>query len=546
MDTPQRRSLEQRILRAGLAVGLAHVLFKLAGLVQAKAMGHYLLPQEYDVLSFTFEKCIFGIFLIGEEVIGPAVMPVFMRELDLNGEKSAWRFANTVLTLQVLILVPVVALIMLFPEFMVRICTQWAAVKKPDLVAQSSQIVHQLAPALIGLSIGSTTYVLLNGYKRFFLAAFGDAVWKFAAAGGLVVSVFLWGGGVAGKGLILGLLLGSVLKVLTHLCGLRDKIRQFRPMLAFGDPAFQRVVWLALPLLAGIVVAKVRDVFNDVYVPSGFDSAGLIQAISMGKKLQGTISFLVPYVFSIAMFPFFCELVDRNDQTKLGQVITHSGRILLAFFIPFVAVLAVLAPSLTSLLFAGGHFDALAVQRTAIAMAFSTLALPAMAIEMLAMQAFFAHRRMIAVTMVGVFFSILSMIISWVGFRVSGTNSLLLLGVITGGFALSRTLKSVTLIGLLRSSAPVFPLAPTLGFLARLALCALGAAAAAWLALRGLAWAPVAARLPASGGHLGDLMRLAAGGGAGLLAALAGFVVLRIREPLEMLQWARQKIRRRS
>ena len=28
----------------------------------------------------------------------------------------------------------------------------------------------------IGLALGSTTYVLLNGYKRFFLAAFGDAV----------------------------------------------------------------------------------------------------------------------------------------------------------------------------------------------------------------------------------------------------------------------------------------------------------------------------------------------------------------------------------
>jgi hypothetical protein len=37
-----------------------------------------------------------------------------------------------------------------------------------------------LGPAVIGLSLGSTTYVLLNGYKRFFLAAFGDAVWKFA------------------------------------------------------------------------------------------------------------------------------------------------------------------------------------------------------------------------------------------------------------------------------------------------------------------------------------------------------------------------------
>jgi hypothetical protein len=29
-------------------------------------------------------------------------MPVFMRELDVSSEKSAWRLANTVLTLQFL------------------------------------------------------------------------------------------------------------------------------------------------------------------------------------------------------------------------------------------------------------------------------------------------------------------------------------------------------------------------------------------------------------------------------------------------------------
>jgi putative peptidoglycan lipid II flippase len=547
MDTPQRRTLEQRILRAGLVVGGAHLLFKLAGLVQAKAMGHYLSRETYDVsYAFAFESCIFGLFLIGEEVLGPAFMPVFMREKDDQGEDAAWRFANTVLTLQALVVIPIVALLMIFPEWAVRLWTAWTPETHPQQFALGMRSVRALAPALLGLSLGSTTYVLLNGYKRFFLAAFGDAVWKFAVVAALLTGVALLDRGVAGEALIWGLVAGSVLKVATHAVGLRDKVGRLRPALDLKSPAMRRLLWLALPLLAGIVFAKIRDAVNNVTILSELDSAGLMQANSMGRKLQGTIHWLVPYTLSIAVFPFFCELVDRDDRARLGAVVTQAGRMLLAVFVPFVAVVAVVAVPLTSLVFRGGAFDALSVKRTAVSMACYTLMLPASAIEALAMQAFFANRRMVAVTVVGIAFSALSIAISWMGLKLCGGRELLLLGIIAGGFALSRTLKSVTLIGLLRSSAPVFPLAPTLGFLARLALCALGAAAAAWLALRGLAWAPVAARLPASGGHLGDLIRLAAGGGTGLLAAVVGYAALRIREPLEMLQWARQKIRRRS
>jgi hypothetical protein len=55
-----KTSLEKRIFRAGTLVLIAHVLFKLAGLIQAKAMGHYLPPATFDVVyAFAFENCIF-------------------------------------------------------------------------------------------------------------------------------------------------------------------------------------------------------------------------------------------------------------------------------------------------------------------------------------------------------------------------------------------------------------------------------------------------------------------------------------------------------
>ena len=58
-------SLERKIFKAGGFVLLAHLLFKFAGLIQAKVMGHFLPQSTFDVVyAVAFENCIFMLFLI--------------------------------------------------------------------------------------------------------------------------------------------------------------------------------------------------------------------------------------------------------------------------------------------------------------------------------------------------------------------------------------------------------------------------------------------------------------------------------------------------
>lgn len=534
-----KADLESRIVKAGVFVLIAHVLFKLAGLIQAKVMGHYLPQATFDVVyAFAFENCIFMLFLIGEEVLGPAFLPVFMRELDIESEKSAWSFANTVLTLQAILLVAVACVLCLAPSLAVNLLTHWGADAAPEKYALATQSVRTLGPAVIGLSLGLTTYVLLNGYKRFFLAAFGDAVWKFAVVFFLITGAVLAHDNA--QMLMWGLVAGSLCKVGTHLFGLRDKLRQFRPEFAFSHPAFKRFCWLALPLLAGILMAKVRDEVNNVYLLSALDQSGLMQANSMGRKLQSTLLFLIPYTLSIAAFPFFCELVDKNDHQKLGELVTRFGRMLLSVFAPFSLFVAVAAVPFTSLIFKGGHFDAVAVQRTAVSLACYTFVLPAAAIEALVMQAFFANRRMLAVTLIGILFSSLSILISWVGLQVSGGRELLLLAFIAGGFTLSRAFKCVTLVEMLKKNAPVFPFGQTAAFMFRVGLAAGLASGASWLLLERVSM------IADLHGRMGDLIKLAVAGAAFGLVYLSAAYALRIGEVRELFALAWAKVRKQA
>ncbi len=531
-------TLEKSIFKATFLILIAHQLFKLAGLIQAKAMGHYLPQDAFDVVYvFAFENCIYLLFLIGEEVLGPAFLPVFMRELNVKSEKSAWVVANTLLTLQFFALVLLACALCFFPGAAVSFLTQWSPNSSPDKYKMAQDSVRALAPALIGLSLGSTTYVLLNSYKRFFLAAFGDAVWKFC------VVFFLLAGAIfshdSSKMLVWGLLAGSICKLLTHLFGLRDKLRNFRPALNLSHPAIKTLCLLALPLLLGILVAKMRDQVNHVYLLSSLDRSGLMQANSMGRKLQGALLYLVPYTLSIAAFPFFCELVSKEDAAGLGRLVTRFGRMLLSLFAPVAFFVAVAAVPLTALVFGGGYFDDVAVRRTSVALIFYTFALPAAAIETLVMQAFFANRRMITVTLIGIVFSTLSMIVSWLGIRFYGGRDLVVLAFIAGGFTLSRVLKCFTLVEMLKKNAPVFPFVETLVFLARVSLAAAVAALGAWLSLQ-------AGLMAGVGGKVGEALRLAMAGGVFGLLYLAAAYGLRIGEMHEVFCLVRNKLRKQA
>ncbi len=528
------------IVRASLLVTVGHVVFKLAGFLQAMVMGRVLPKETYDIVyGFAFENCIFTLFLVGEEVIGPALMPMFMRELDSEGgERSAWSFAKAVLWIQGGLLLGVVALLVAEPEGFVRLFTRWTATRTPEAFGRAAASVRGLAPSLLGLSLASTTYVLLNAYKRFFLASFADAVWKLAVAGLLVLGVAQAPESVA-HFLTAGLLAGSLLKLGTHLFGLRDKASQLRVRAAFRHPALRPLLRLMLPLLAGVLFAKWRDVFNNVHVLSGLAEDGLIQANSMGRKLSSAIAMLVPYTLSIAIFPFLCEMVDRRAHEELGDLITRSGRMLICVLLPLAAVLTVTAVPLTGLLYGGGLFDALAIRRTAVSMAGYTLVLPALAVEMLLMQAFFAHRRTGSVTLVGIVFSGFSVAVSYWTVVVRGWQGGWALAGIAGGLTLSRWLKTVVLAALLRKDAPVFPLRATGGFIVRASLVSALCAAAA----RG---GMLLARGALPSGRPGWVLQLAAAGVCAAAAFGAGCALLGLREPWEMLSWALARLQGRK
>lgn len=531
-------SIGKRIVRGGIAVVIAHALFKLVSVAQVIILGRYIDNPTFDVVYvFAFDACIFSIFLIGEGLIRPTFLPVFMGEMDAKGENTAWQFSNAVITIQFLILLIIVALIVFFPDNVIRLFTAWNTADNPEEFSLGRKCLILLAPALIFFSLGTTTYMLLNGYKRFFFAAFGDTSWKLCVLIFVLVGMGLFGVGY--QAVVFGILVGSIAKLCTHLLGLMREVKYFRVNFKINTPQVKSMLLLMAPLICGIVFARIRDIFNNVTILSYLDTHGLMKANFLGRKLFTTIGWLVPYAFSIAMFPFFCELVDKNDKKKFGEILTQSGRMLLSVFIPLCLVCVVMAKPMSFLLFYGEKCTRETVHWISVSTACYILVLPAYALEYLLMQAFFANRRMVSVTVAGIIFSALSIAISYIGIAIYGVSGVTALAVVALGFTFSRTLKVSTLILLLKKSVPLFPFYETASFLTRALMVGVISAGFCLFCILGFN-----TYISARQEEFMLLFKLSAAG----LCALAGFVlsakVFRLKEPEEMLRWALRRFRK--
>jgi len=451
------------------------------GVIQARVIGDYYgFGNENDAFVLAFEGLILTLYFIGEESIGPAFLPVFIAAKEKNSETEAWRFTSTLWNLHLSLLLVVTALLMLFPEQAVSYFTRFNKASAADQLERSKLAVHfltMMAPSLIGLSLGSLTYVIMNGYKKFFWPAFADAALKCGLVAGVIIGLRM---GLNENALVAGVLVAGFTKIAVHLTALGRKILLYRPVLNLNDPHFRKFLLLVAPLLLGIIFAKTRDYFNNFYIISSLEE-GMLSVNSYGRKVYSTVGWLIPYPLSIAMFPFFCELVARDDNKALGDFLTRASRMLMLIFMPLTIVVVVLSVPLAQALFETGKVSSEDAALAGRVNAFYSAVIPFYALETIYMQAYFSTHRTVSVTIIGILFSTLSMVISYIGVIVYGLKGPDAVVLVALGFTTSRALKALALATILKwRGLPLLPLGSTIPYLVRLTILSVACGAAAY------------------------------------------------------------------
>lgn len=532
-----------RIIRGGVTVGVASMLVRFSGLIYSWVLIRAFGSGTFSDAHFFAFGVVIMVFNIVQQSVAPAFLPVFMSEMNRGDRRSAWRFASTVLVGVVAITGLVGALILVFPGFFTWFSSLLTGKEAPEAAGLLEAQVPLMAPAFVGISASVVTYMILVAHKRFFLAQAAEGVMRFVGVGAILLVVGLgMAGGAAAKGIAVGVSIGCFARVATHLAAMGRNVFSFRAP-AFGSQACRRFLWLLAPLLVGIVFAQVRDLVNHYAVLVHME--GLVTANNLGRRIFTSMGNLVPWALGVAMLPYFCDLVDRNDLEALGRILTRSARVLALAFFAFAGAVAVMSGPFIYVLFGStGRMSPEGLLLAALANSCYVLVLPAFAVEQLVMQGFFSNRKMVVPTVLGLVFSFLSMGISIVGIRVFDLTGAAALGTVALGYTVSRWLKTISLVAALKRHVPMFPARESALFLLRAVLVAAACAGSAYLVRWGYEsrW-PLEQALEK--GTKVMLLRVAPeimiAGAASIAAGLAAIKLLRMEELAWIIDWFRRR-----
>lgn len=547
--TRESARIYERIAKGGLAVAVAGIIVKFAGFAWKWLLirFHGQDVAVTDAYLFAFEGVVLTFFFLSNKILCPPFLPLFLEEKNLRGERSAWRFASAVATWVFLISALIGVLIVAFPGAWAGFSSWLSGREVPRESGELLRVaVTWVGLALICLMLSWVTYMILNGYKRFFWPQVSDAAMRFFMIGAIVLSgTLVVAPSNATKMLALGIILGAAARLLVHLLAMGKKAVRLLPPRLGEKRTLGMLLLLASPAMIGAPVARLRDLVNNHVLLFPLEK-GLLTANSLGRTIFSTAEWLVPFSLSVAMFPYFCDLVDRNDFKKLGEILTRSGRVLMLFFSIFAGSVAILSLPISYLFFgttgmlAGGRLELVALANTCY-----VIVLPAHVLEYLLMQAYFSNRRMVMPQVFGVVFSFLSVGISVVAIRAVGLEGAGAIAAIALGYTASRWFKSFFLIFYLKRFVPMFRATETSLFLFKTAVVTAAACGMA-VVVRVVAEGVSPIRMSLEGGAASILLRSAAEVAAGAIlscgVALALIKLLGMEELSWLVGWVKGKL----
>ncbi len=440
----QDSSTGRDVAKATAGVGIMHLLRFVIGFLAQPLIAHNLgLQWQADAYAVSTD-IIQRLWLLWEKVVNPAFLPTFIGAMKAEGEERAWRLASTATMLtggSLLVATPLAYFLM------PRIVGIYSPNAGPEEFEATVRISRILLGGLFFLGISSLTYTILNGYKRFAIAALGDTLWKlgiFAAA--VAIVAFKITPDHAITVIAIGYISGALFKLLPHLVAIGQKWRMLRFRIDWSDPLTKTMMMLALPLVLGIVVSEARGVYlqrladdKSIQVEAGR------AALKWSRIIGDNLIQVFPYALSIGIFPYLADMARDKDRQPLTDTLMGALRVCFFTFAPITMLLIALRFPLLRAVWESGrltHEDTIAMSGPFVGF---SIGLVAFSSEMMINQTFYAMTRAWAPTLIGIAMSGVWVLIAYFGIQ-AGWG----LTAIAASEAISKTLKCLIMWVLLR------------------------------------------------------------------------------------------------
>lgn len=337
-------------------MSVSTMVSRLTGFVRTWAMAYALgltaIADSYDIAN-NLPNMLFELLAGG--VLSSVFIPLFMEQLQKNGDEDASRFASYVLNIIVIVLGAVALLGTIWPEPFVR--TQTLTVS-PEKALLATYLFRFFAVQIVFYGAGLVFTGVLNSYRKFLAPAIAPIF------NNIVVTVVILGFYVpfrdtrpqlAIAALAVGTTLGVLAMAIVQIPSVFKVGFRYTARIDWHHPALKKVAVKMGPTLIYVVTNLVAVTFRTNF------------AMATGDGGQAALRYAwqfyqLPYgIFAVALataiFPELAERASAKDWAGFKAMFARGFRSTAVLIIPLATMLAVLSRPIITL-YRAGRFTA--------------------------------------------------------------------------------------------------------------------------------------------------------------------------------------------
>ena len=329
--------------------------------------------------------------LFAEGALSTAFVTTFTKTIARDGDGAAWRLANKVATLTLVVLGSICIAGMLFSS---QIVAAMAPGFPPEKAALTAQLTTIMFPFIVMVSMAALVMGMLNAKSVFGMPAMASSFFNIGSiVGGVAVGAYIdphFGQGAL-VGLAIGTLIGGALQFAVQVPSLSRLGFRYHPDFHWRDSGVSAILRLMGPSVIAASTTQFNVLINSIFASTLGE--GAITWLAFAFRLMQLPLGLFGVALGTVTLPLLSRLVVAGHMDGFRSELARAIRLMFLLTIPSTIGLMVLAEPIMSVLYQHGKIDAYQTVQMAGALRFYAIGLAGYAALKVLVNAFYALDR---------------------------------------------------------------------------------------------------------------------------------------------------------
>jgi putative peptidoglycan lipid II flippase len=329
--------------------------------------------------------------LFAEGALSTSFITTFSKTIATDGDRAAWKLADKVATLTVVVLSSITIIGIITAPWLVHVLAPGFDGDKAALTITLTRIMY---PFIVLVSLAALVMGMLNAKDVFGVPAMASS---FFNLGSIVSGVLLayWldpgFGPTALMGSAIGTLIGGSLQFAVQLPALRRVGYVFRPDFQWRDKGVKSILRLMGPSVVAASTTQVNVLINSIFASQLGD--GPTFWLSAAFRLMQMPLGIFGVALGTVALPLLARMAATGNMVSFRSELSRGMRLAFLMTIPATIGLMMLAEPIMSVIYQHGRYDAYQAGEAAGALRFYAIGLSGYAALKVLVNAFYALER---------------------------------------------------------------------------------------------------------------------------------------------------------